>query len=192
MGSHSYEETNMSAKQVSKKNQSSPIKGPTVSRPKIPAEYGIPKHNKGLLPWSHVTDRMAQAMHYWICTVSPNGRPHVTPVDGLWLDDKLYFGGSPQTLRNRNLAVNPAVSVHLDSSDDVVILHGDAHLQTPDHSLAAQLAKASTEKYGYGSSTDDYEKMGVYVFRPRLVFAWEQFPKDVTRWQFPDKSSSPE
>jgi hypothetical protein len=82
--------------------------------------------------------------------------------------------------------------VHLDSSDDVVILHGNAYLQTPDHSLAAQLAKASTEKYGYGSSPDDYEKTGVYVFRPRLAFAWEQFPKDVTRSQFPDKSSSPE
>ena len=174
----------MSAKQVSKKNPSNPTKSSTASRPKIPAEYGIPKNNKGLLPWSHVTERMTQAMHYWICTVGPDGRPHVTPVDGLWLDDMLYFGGSPKTRRNRDLTANPAVSVHLDSSDDVVILHGDAHLHTPDHELAVQLAKASAEKYGYAPRPEDYESSGVYMFRPLTVFAWKQFPKDVTRWQF--------
>jgi len=176
----------MNAKQVSKKNQSSPMNNPTVSRPKIPAEYGTPKNNKDLLAWSHVTDRMTQAMHYWICTVGSDGRPHVTPVDGLWLDDKLYFSGSAQTRRNRNLATNPAVSIHLDSSDDVVILHGDARLQTPDHAMALKLTKGSAEKYGYGPSPEDYEKLGIYIFHPRLGFAWKQFPNDVTRWQFVD------
>jgi len=169
----------MNAKKVSKKNASNP----TVSRPKIPAEYGIPKNDKGLLPWSHVTDRMTQAMHYWICTVGTDGRPHVTPVDGLWFDDKLYFSGSAQTRRNRNLAANPAVSIHLDSSDDVVILHGDANLHIPDHALALKLTQGSAEKYGYGPSPEDYEKMGIYIFHPRVVFAWKQFPNDVTRWE---------
>jgi hypothetical protein len=174
----------MSTKQVSKKDPSNPTKSSTASRPKIPAEYGIPKNNKGLLPWSHVTERMTQAMHYWICTVGPDGRPHVTPVDGLWLDGVLYFGGSPKTRRNRDLTANPTVSVHLDSSDDVVILHGDAHLHKPNHELAVQLAKVSAEKYGYAPRPEDYESSGVYMFRPLTVFAWKQFPKDVTRWQF--------
>ena len=173
----------MSAKQVSKQHQHSPA----VSRPRIPVEYGIPKNNKGLLPWSHVTERMTQAMHYWICTVDTKGRPHVTPVDGLWLNDKLYFGGSPQTLRNRNLTANRAVSVHLDSSDDVVILQGDATLDTPDHELAVQLSTASAEKYGYAPRPEDYQTSGVHVFRPITVFAWKQFPRDVTRWQFADR-----
>jgi hypothetical protein len=53
---------------------------PKVSRPQIPAVYGLPKHNKGLLPWSHVSERMAQARVYWITTVDPGGRPHATPV----------------------------------------------------------------------------------------------------------------
>jgi pyridoxamine 5'-phosphate oxidase-like protein len=176
----------MSAKQVSKKNQSSPANSPSVSRPKIPPEYGIPKNNKGLLPWSHVTERMTHAMHYWICTVGADGRPHVTPVDGLWINDKLYFGGSPQTRRNRNLMTDPALTVHLDSTDDVVIMHGDAHLHTPDHELAVQLAKASSEKYGYAPSPEDYESSGVYIFSSLTAFAWRQFPKDVTRWQFVD------
>jgi len=173
----------MRAKQVSKKNQSSPSSSPPASRPKVPTEYGIPKDNKGLLPWSHVTARMTQALHYWISTVDPNGHSHVTPVDGVWLNDRLYFGGSPQTRRNRNLLTNPSVAVHLDSSDDVVILQGEAHLHTPDHELAVQLSKASAEKYGYAPRPEDYEASGVQIFRPLAVFAWKQFPKDVTRWQ---------
>jgi hypothetical protein len=28
-------------------------------------------------------------MVYWICTVSPGGYPHATPVDGLWLDGRM-------------------------------------------------------------------------------------------------------
>lgn len=170
----------MSAKQVSRQNPS----GPIISRPKIPAEYGVPKNNKGLLPWSHVTERMTQAMHYWICTVGTDCRPHITPVDGLWLEDKLYFGGSTKTRRNRDLTANPAVSVHLDSSEDVVILHGDTYLQKPDHELASQLAHASKEKYGYAPNPEEYQKTGVHVFHALTVFAWKQFPKDVTRWQF--------
>lgn len=174
----------MNQKKVSKKNQDSPTSHLITSRPKIPPEYGIPKNDKGLLPWSHVSEQMVPAMHYWICTVGPDQRPHVTPVDGLWLNDKLYFGGSPQTRRNRDLANNPAASVHLDSSDNVVILHGNVYLETPGHEAAIQLSKASTAKYGYAPGPEEYQSSGVYVFHPRTVFAWKQFPKDVTRWQF--------
>jgi nitroimidazol reductase NimA-like FMN-containing flavoprotein (pyridoxamine 5'-phosphate oxidase superfamily) len=156
---------------------------PHASRPQIPADYGVPHNTKGLLPWSHVTERMAQAMHYWICTVDPNGRPHATPVDGLWLDDQLYFGGSPQTRRNRNLAANPAVCVHLESGTDVVMLQGEADLHTPDRAFAIRLAEASAKKYGYAPKPEDYEAGGVHVFHPRVVFAWTQQLADATRWQ---------
>src|ERR1051325_7993693 len=95
--------------------------GPAASRLRLPREYGVSTAAKGLLPWSHVVERMAKAMHYWICTVDPKGRPHATPVDGLWIDDTLYFGGSRETLRHRNLCANAEVCVHLESAMDVVI-----------------------------------------------------------------------
>ncbi|MCI0339137.1 MAG: pyridoxamine 5'-phosphate oxidase family protein [Acidobacteria bacterium] len=172
----------VTTKRASKKKQPGLESGPKASRPHIPG-YGIPNDKKGLLPWEHVTDRMSQAMHYWICTVSPDGRPHATPVDGLWLDDQLYFGGSPQTRRNRNLAANPAVCVHLENGLDVVILHGDAkELRAPDLSLATRLSEESARKYGYGPKPEEFGAGGVYVFRPRMVLAWKQFPKDATRW----------
>lgn len=157
---------------------------PTPSRPMI-LDYGIPSDETGLLPWSHVTARMASALHYWVCTVSPDGCPHATPVDGLWLDDRLYFGGSPKTRRHRNLVKNACVCIHLDSGTDVVMLQGHVHeLHAPDRALSMRLVEASAQKYGYAPQPEAYEAGGVYVFRPRVVFAWTQFPTDATRWQF--------
>jgi len=173
-------------KRASKNRSADAEAGPKVSRPYIPG-YGIPESTKGLLPWSHVCERMDQAQHYWISTVSPDGRPHATPVDGLWIDECLYFGGSPQTRRNRNLAANPAVCIHLESAMDVVILHGDAtELRAPEPTLAARLAEASRKKYGYAPKPEDFGAGGTYVFRPRMVLAWKQFPKDATRWHLPN------
>jgi hypothetical protein len=158
--------------------------GPNARRPWLPPEYGVPRDAKGLLPWSHVADRMTKALHYWICTVGPNGDPHATPVDGLWLDDRLYFGGSPRTRRQRNLAANPSVCVHLESGSDVIILQGEARPERPDSALAKRLAESAAKKYGYGQTPEPYEKSDVHVFRPRIVFAWTNLPKDATRWEF--------
>jgi len=176
-----------SPNRTTKKGQSGSPTGPQASRPHIEG-YGIPRNKKGLLPWSHVEERMAHARVYWISTVSPDHRPHATPVDGVWLDGQLYFGGSPQTRRNRNLAENPAVCVHLESGSDVVILHGDAfELQAPERELTLRLAEASAQKYGYAPKPEEYGAGGVFVFRPRVAFAWKQFPTDVTRWVLPEE-----
>jgi hypothetical protein len=171
-------------KRVSKKKPIDQESGPIASRPHMPG-YGVPKDKKGLLPWSHVTERMTQAQNYWISTVSPDGRPHATPVWGLWLDDRLYFGGGPQTRRSRNLIDNPAVCVHLESGSDVIILHGVAReFGAQDQSLIARLIDASAHKYGYKPKPEEYAAPGVFVVLPRMVLAWKQFPKDATRWRF--------
>lgn len=155
------------------------------SRPQIAPIYGVPKHNKGLLDWAHVQARMTESRVYWISTASRQGKPHSTPVDGMWVDNTLYFGGDPSTRRNRNLAVNPAVSVHLESGSDVIILEGKAEAITPDPALAQRLADASNAKYGYGFTAESFMQPGMYfMLRPRQVFAWKQFPMDVTRWEF--------
>jgi nitroimidazol reductase NimA-like FMN-containing flavoprotein (pyridoxamine 5'-phosphate oxidase superfamily) len=157
---------------------------PVASRPSFPPEYGVPTASKGLLPWSHVTDRLSNAEHYWICTVSAEGRPHATPVDGLWLDDCLYFGGSPSTRWRRNLSTNAGICVHLESAMEVVMLQGDARVEPVDDGLARRLADASKKKYGYAPSPQEYEKNGALAFRPRVAFAWTNLAKDPTRWEF--------
>jgi hypothetical protein len=166
----------------------SPNPGPVASRPYIQdPTYGIPKSKQGLLPWSHVSGRMTEAKVYWVSTVDPDGHPHATPVDGFWLDERLYFSGSPQTRRNRNLVANPAACIHLESGSDVVILQGETiQLRPVSQETAVRLANASAEKYGYPTPPEFYQSVEVFEFRPRVVFAWKQFPKDVTRWHVPE------
>jgi len=160
---------------------------PTADRPFIPG-YGVPKVKKGMLPWRHVCERMETAQNYWIGTTDPEGCPHATPVWGIWLENRLYFGGSPKTRRGRNIAGNPAVVVHLESGSDVVILRGKARqLQTPDRDLTTRLAAVSASKYGYKPSPEEYEGGGLFEVLPEVVFAWKEFPKDATRWRFETK-----
>jgi len=161
---------------------------PKVSRPEIPDGYGIPKDNKGLLPWSHVEERLTPAINYWVCTVRPDGRPHVTPVWGAWLDGKMYIEGSPETRRAKNLHTNPAVSVHLESGSDVVILEGIAReVEKPERELGEKLSKAMTAKYksmGYEPGPDNWDQGGLIEITVKTVLAWSRFPTDTTRFSF--------
>lgn len=161
------------------------------SRPAIPKVYGIPKDAKGLLPWSHVVERMTNARRYWLATCDDRGRPFANPVDGIWLDDRLYFGGAPETKWYRNLEANPAAGVHLENAMDVVILRGEVRDCRAERSLAVRLAEASATKYAeYGMKPDptQYEKGGFWVLEPRVVVAWSAFPKDATRWRLGGES----
>lgn len=155
---------------------------PTGDRPRLPPAYGVPTDAHDLLPWAHVQRRMSGAVVYWVAVASREGRPHATPVDGVWLDDALFISGDPSTRRHRYLAENPAVSVHLESGTDVVILNGTAQRVDVDEATAQRLAAASREKYGYGEP-GLYLANDVYALRPAEVLAWSRFPHDLTRWR---------
>ena len=159
---------------------------PKAGRPIMPKGYGIPENDEGLLPWSHVEQRMSEARHYWICTTRPDGRPHSTPIWGVWIDDVLYIEGGPDTRRFQNIAANPAVSVHLENGEDVVIFEGEARAAgKPDRTLATRLVEMYTAKYayaGYKPGLDAWDDGGLYALTPRVVLAWTRFPQDCTRW----------
>ncbi len=159
---------------------------PTADRPVMPNEYGVPTSTEGLLGWTEVEPRLAAARVYWVATAGPGGKARVRPVDGLYLDGTLYFGGSPETRWVRDIAGNPHVSVHLDGASDVVILEGEARvLQSIDRQTAERLAAMSNAKYpDYNMKPDDYAGPGPIAFRPSVGFAWTSFPKDVTRFRF--------
>ncbi|HEX8600784.1 MAG TPA: pyridoxamine 5'-phosphate oxidase family protein [Chloroflexia bacterium] len=167
---------------------------PQADRPQMPEGYGIPKTTEGLLPWNHVSEMMSVGMNYWIGTTRPDGRPHSVPVWGVWVGERFYFEGGPDTRRGRNLEANPAVVVHLERGDDVVILEGTAEqLENPDASLAEQLAGAFGAKYGpkynYNPKPDNWQEGGLYIVHPGVVFAWTKFPEDCTRWRFGSSST---
>lgn len=157
---------------------------PEVSRPRIPAEYGVPTDEENLLRWAYVDGRMSGSEHYWLATTGPDNKPHVRPVDGMWLDGKLYFGGSIESRWRRNLESNPSASINLEDGEKAVVLQGEVREVRPDRDLAIRLAGASNLKYGFDQKPEDYEGAAILEFTPALVFAWQVLYKDATRWRF--------
>jgi Pyridoxamine 5'-phosphate oxidase len=156
---------------------------PVAEPLRVPSAYGRPE---APLAWSDVRGRLVDATHYWLATVRPDGRPHVVPVDGIWVDDGWFFGGSADTVRHRNLTVNPRAVVHLGDAGRVVVVEGVCEEVFPDAPLAARLAEQSRAKYGYAPEPASYASTGVWRLRPDRVLAWERFPRDATRFVFRD------
>jgi PPOX class probable F420-dependent enzyme len=148
-----------------------------------PADYPFPKTEDGMVPWSRAKDLLVKSRYYWLATVRPDGRPHVAPLWGGWVDDLLYFDGSPQTRWARNIAANPAASVNLESGNDVVIVEGTVEFIVSDAELAKRLVDVWTEKYGrYPPEADT---RGVFRLRPRSARAWStEDMQDGARWFF--------
>ncbi len=146
-----------------------------------------------MVEWSWAVGQLEEARNYWFCTTRPDGRPHAMPAWAVWLDDALYFDGSPETRRGRNLAHNPAITAHLESGDHVLVLEGQALLAgKPQVAFAQRLAAAFEAKYGashdYHPSPTTWDEGGLWVLRPTVAFGWTDFPNSLTRWRF---NSSP-
>jgi nitroimidazol reductase NimA-like FMN-containing flavoprotein (pyridoxamine 5'-phosphate oxidase superfamily) len=173
---------------VSDLTQTSALAEPERGRPVMPDGYGVPENDDGLLDWSWAVERLAAAKNYWFSTTRPDGRPHAMPAWAAWVDGALYFDGSPETRRGRNLATNPHISIHLESGDEVVILEGETrYTGKPERAFAERLAAELARKYSptYVPSPDTWNEGGLWELRPRVAFGWSEFPKNVTRWRFP-------
>jgi len=147
-----------------------------------PSVYPYPKLNEKLLPWRQVDTMLGDARNYWLATSRPDGRPHVTPLWGAWIDEAFYFQGAPDSRWAQNLALHPAATVHLESGDDVVIVDGIVAFVITDQSLAARLIEAWRLKYGAmepAPATD-----GLFVLQPRSARAWGPGMQSAARWTF--------
>ena len=155
---------------------------PIVDKPQIPPEYGNPKKR---LDWAVVEEKFAGAEVYWLASTRPDGRPHVVPRDGTWLEGGLYYGGSPQTVHNRNITNNPEVVAHIGDGQEVIIVEGAVEIEKPTKEFAERLAEASFAKYPqYGRNPPTLYMGGVSVLRPRRVIAWTSFTENATRFRF--------
>ena len=81
----------------------------------------------GLLPWSWARERLGASHDYWLATVGPDGRPHVTPVWGLWDDDGAVVELQPRArARRATWRRNPAAIATTDDPASPVVVEGVA------------------------------------------------------------------
>ena len=161
---------------------------PTPDRPFMPG-YGIRPagEGSGLLPWAEAERRLSVAHDYWLATGRPGGWPHVMPVWGVWLGDRLWFSSGLRSRKARNLAADPRCTVSTDDARDPVVLEGLAERVTDPDRIAAFVA-AVNAKYDAGMTTEfqDPAVNGSFAVRPVRAFALSgaDFAGSPTRWKF--------
>ena len=156
---------------------------PTVRRARLPDPYGLPKDSP-TLSWEAVESRLKSAPHYWVSTVDGHGNPLARPVDGVWIDGALYFGGHDDARWRRNLKANPRACVTLEDAEDVVILEGSVEHFVPEETLAVALGDDANAKYAFGGNAAELYRPGVCRFRPRAGHAWTLLYRDATHFRF--------
>jgi hypothetical protein len=130
------------------------------------------------------------ARNYWIATTRPDGRPHCRPVWGVWLPDGFWF--STGSLARHNLVGNPEITVHLQDTDEPVIVEGTGQRVT-EHAALQVMCDVYSPKYDYTMVPTDDGMVGApdgtavgpaFHVTPRVVFGWIRGTSRSTRWTF--------
>ncbi|HZR53536.1 MAG TPA: pyridoxamine 5'-phosphate oxidase family protein [Streptosporangiaceae bacterium] len=100
--------------------------------------------------WDETAQVLEQAELFWICTVRADGRPHLTPLVAVWLDETLYFctGENEQKYVNMSSNTNVLLLTGCNTWDrglDVAV-EGKA-VRVTDEELLERLAVAWLEKW---------------------------------------------
>ena len=149
-------------------------------------------------PWWEVRHILEAAQTYWLSTVRTDGRPHVTPVAGVWVDDAVHVTTGDGEQKRRNLDANAHCVLTtgckgFEGTD--VVVEADA-AEVTDLGRLQVVAEAYASKYrntfpfdvGDGHLTLRDAKDSVvrcYRLRPRKVFAFKKDdPFGQTRWRF--------
>lgn len=146
--------------------------------------------------WEDARQALETAELCWISTVRADGRPHVTPLVAVWLDDALHFCTGESEQKAANLRGNQAVVLMTgcngwDGGMDVVV-EGHA-VRVTDRRTLERLAKAWTHKWdgrweyepgNEGFKGSDHESVLVFTVRPEKVFAFAKGNFSHTRHAF--------
>jgi nitroimidazol reductase NimA-like FMN-containing flavoprotein (pyridoxamine 5'-phosphate oxidase superfamily) len=100
--------------------------------------------------WEETRRALEQADLFWISTVRADGRPHVTPLVAVWLEDAIHFATGPLEQKALNLRSNRHVTLTTGCNEwegglDVVV-EGEAVPVTDEHVLE-RLAEAWAKKW---------------------------------------------
>lgn len=144
--------------------------------------------------WQTVTAALTDAELYWLTTVRADGRPHVTPLVGVWTDGTFVFCTGPAEQKARNIEHGASVvvttGVNTWNAGLDVIVEGNADRVTGQATLTG-LADGYRQKYGddwdFDADAEVFDPDGTraYVFRvtPDKVLVFAKSPHGQTRFR---------
>lgn len=146
-------------------------------------------------PWAEARKHLEDAEIFWLSTVRPGGRPHVTPLISIWLDDAAWFVTGATEQKALNLAENPLCVLTTGCNDlnegfDVVV--EGAAVRVTDEATLTRVADTFSAKYPepFQFTLGDFDGGGgeALVFRIEAgkVLGFRHLPdSSQTRWRFP-------
>ena len=152
------------------------------------------------IEWDETRQVLEAAELFWISTVRRDGRPHVTPLVAVWLDDALHFCTGPDEQKAINIAHNPHVILTTGCNDwqsglDVVV-EGKADRVTERKRLE-RLAEAWAAKWdgrwqfqvsqGAFQHPDGGQAL-VFAVTPTTIFAFGKGTFSQTRHRFQESA----
>jgi nitroimidazol reductase NimA-like FMN-containing flavoprotein (pyridoxamine 5'-phosphate oxidase superfamily) len=162
----------------------------------IDPRYGVP--DAVATDWETTRQALETAQVFWLSTVRADGRPHVTPVVAVWLDEALHILTGEARQKALNLRTSPHVALTTGCNDwehglDVVV-EGDA-VRVTDQEQLERLARAWATRWdgryqfvardGGFFLPDGQDILLVYAITPARVFAFTRGPSGGhTRHQF--------
>ncbi|HKG27251.1 MAG TPA: pyridoxamine 5'-phosphate oxidase family protein [Thermomicrobiales bacterium] len=122
----------------------------TSREPTTELDSRFSSESSSATPWQEARAILDQAEIYWLTTVRPDGRPHVTPLIAVWVEDALYFCTGADERKARNLRQNAHVVVTtgcnaLEEGLDLVI-EGDA-VKVTDRPTLQRVTEGFASKY---------------------------------------------
>lgn len=152
------------------------------------------------LSWDRAVELLTAAELYWLTTVRADGRPHVTPLIGLWHDGAFVFCTGTEEQKAHNLRAAPNVVVTTGTNTWAagtdIVLEGVAEPITQ-RDLLQEIADDFLATYGPSWKFELHEEGGFHaggteqgglaqVFRvaTTTVFAFTKAPHGQTRYRF--------
>jgi nitroimidazol reductase NimA-like FMN-containing flavoprotein (pyridoxamine 5'-phosphate oxidase superfamily) len=145
--------------------------------------------------WPEAVRVLEEAELYWLTTVRADGRPHVTPLIGVWQDGAVHFCTGLREQKARNLEGNRQVAITTGSNAWArgidVIVEGTA-VRVTDHGALQGLADAYEAKYGSdwhfdvgdGVFLSGEEAAAVFRIEQNKVLAFAKQPHAQTTFRF--------
>lgn len=123
--------------------------GTAEPTPRIDTRFSDPA--SGPTGWADTVRVLEEAQLYWLTSVRDDGRPHVTPLVGVWHDGAAHFCTGPGEQKFRNLERNPQVALTTGRNTwadglDVVVEGRAVKVSDPD--ALQRVANAYESKYG--------------------------------------------
>lgn len=112
--------------------------------------------------------KFAAADSCWFSSVRPDGRAHLAPIWHVWHAHKAYVCTPSASVRARNVACQPYVSLALPNPYDVFIIEGNAR---PAPEFEHALQPLFQHKFDWDISTDAKYDL-ILEITPMKIMAW--------------------